>query len=162
RARFWHALRNIGYVLGQRVMLISDDAFQSGAPLLRRTVVEPSLDDEMLLARYSEIRPRVLVGPLSALTRLAMRLAASGVQAWKPRLVVSTAEQLTDARRALLESTFSAKVADFYSTPEQGLVAYSTPGVAGYRAFPGEFVVESLHAAQDRMGPGRLILTDLI
>ena len=33
---------------------------------------------------------------------------------WRPTLVISTAEQLTDAQRALLESAFSARVADFY------------------------------------------------
>ncbi len=162
RNRLWEALRHVGYVPGQRVMIISDDALMpTGASLLRWTRVDPALDAETILATYSRVRPSVLYGPLGALTRLATRLASSSEPAWQPRVVVSTAEQLTDAKRALLESTFGAKVADFYSTPEQGLIAYSRPGVAGYRSFTEEFVIESLHATPGK-GPGRLIITDLV
>jgi phenylacetate-CoA ligase len=161
RARFWNALRDVGYVLGDRLMLISDDELPAGSSLLRRTRVDTSLDDEAVLATYLKVRPAVLYGPLSSLTRLAARLAASSTPVWQPRLVVSTAEQLTDAKRALIESTFGAKVADFYSTPEQGLIAYSRPGITGYHAFTEEFVIESLHA-RPGSGPGRLIVTDLV
>ncbi|MEJ0034586.1 MAG: hypothetical protein WDO68_00640 [Gammaproteobacteria bacterium] len=162
RTRFWNALRDVGYVPGQRVMLITDDALPAGASLLRWTRVATSADDDAIFATYSKVRPVVLYGPLSSVSRLAARLAASRERVWRPRLVVSTAEQLTDAKRALLEATFGAKIADFYSMPEQGLVAYSRPGVAGYRSLHEEFVVESLHASQGKAGPGRLILTDLV
>lgn len=161
RARFWRALRDVGYVPSERVMIISDDALPLGAAVLRWTRVDTSLDDEAMLAKYLKVRPGVLCGPLALLTRLATRLAASTEVRWQPRLVVSTAEQLTDAKRVLLEATFGAKVADFYSTPEQGLIAYSTPGVGGYRSFDDEFVIESLHAVPGK-GPGRLIVTDLV
>jgi len=161
RARFWRALRDVGYVPGERVMIISDDALPTGASLMRWTRVDTSLDDEAMLATYSKVRPGVLYGPLALLTRLATRLAASTEPRWQPRLVVSTAEQLTDAKRVLLESTYGAKVADFYSTPEQGLIAYSRPGSAGYRSFDDEFVIDSLHAVPGK-GPGRLIVTDLV
>jgi phenylacetate-CoA ligase len=160
RARFWHALRDVGYVRGERVMLISDDALPASAFLMRWSRVEPSLDDQTMLATYLRVRPRVLVGPFSALNRLATQLIASADPVWRPRLVVSTAEHLNDAKRTLLESAFGAKVADFYSTPEQGLIAYSRPGLAGYTCLNDEFVVESLHAAKE--GPGRLIVTDLV
>ena len=162
RARFWNALRDVGYVPGQRVMLICDDELPTGASLLRWTRVDTSLDDEAMLATYSTVRPSVLYGPLSLLSRLATRLAASNERAWQPRVLVSTGELLTDAKRALLEATFGAKVVDFYSTPEQGLIAYSRSGTPGYRSLNDEFVVESLHAASGKAGPGRLILTDLI
>ena len=161
RARFWHALRDVGYVPGERVMLISDESLSAAASLIRWTRVETSLDDEAMLAKYLKVRPRVLAGPLGSLSRLATRLAASS-ETWRPRLVVSTADHLTDAKRALLESAFNAKVADFYSTPEQGLIAYTVPGVAGFRSLNEEFVIESLHAAPGKAGPGRLIVTDLV
>src|SRR5262245_56123268 len=35
RARFWHALRDVGYVPGERLMLISDEPVSAGASLLR-------------------------------------------------------------------------------------------------------------------------------
>jgi phenylacetate-CoA ligase len=160
-ARFWHALRDVGYVPGERVMAITDEPLPSGASLMRWTRVETSLDDEEILATYLKVRPRVLSGPLGTLSRLATRVAAKGDPV-RPRWVVSTSEQLTDAKRALLESTFGAKVADFYSTPEQGLIAYSVPGVAGYRSFDSEFVLDTVHAAPGKTGPGRLIVTDLV
>jgi phenylacetate-CoA ligase len=162
RARFWQALRDIGHMPGERTMLISDDELPTGAALLRRIRVDASLDDEAVFATYSKFRPTLLCGPLSSLNRLAARVALSSDSAWRPKLVVSTAEHLTNAKRALLESTFSAKVADFYSTPEQGLVAYSVPGIAGYRSLNDEFVIESLHATPGKAGPGRLIVTDLV
>jgi len=161
RSRFWRALRDVGYVPGERVMIISDEALPTGASLLRWTRVDPSLDDEAMLAKYSKVRPGVLYGPLSLLSRLATRLASSSEQSWQPRLVVSTGEQLTDAKRVLLESTFRAGVADFYSTPEQGLLAYSRPGISGYRTFDDEFAIESVHAVPGK-GPGRLIVTELV
>src|SRR5262249_7767116 len=111
RARFWQALRDIGYVPGERVMLVSDDEVSVGASLLRWTRIDTSLGDEAILASYSSIRPAVFCAPLGILSRLAARLTASAEQAWRPRLIVSTAEHLTDAKRALLESTFRAKVA---------------------------------------------------
>jgi phenylacetate-coenzyme A ligase PaaK-like adenylate-forming protein len=162
RARFWQALRDIGHVPGERTMLITDDELPTGAALLRRLRVDTSLDDEAVFAIYSKFRPTLVCGPLSSLSRLAARVAASSESAWRPRLVVSTAEHLTDAKRALLESTLGAKVADFYSTPEQGLIAYSTPGVAGYRSLTDEFVIESPQATPGKSGPGRLIVTDLV
>src|SRR3954471_19649663 len=80
RARFWRALRDVGYAPGERVMIISDDALPTGASLLRWTRVDTSLDDEAMLAKYSKVRPGVLHGPLSLLSRLATRLASSGEQ----------------------------------------------------------------------------------
>jgi phenylacetate-CoA ligase len=161
RARVWHALRDVGYVPGERILLIADEPLPASASLLRRTSVATSLDDEAMLATYLKVRPRVLTGPASVLARLATRLTASNEPVWRARLVVSTAEHLSDAKRALLESTFAAKVADFYSSPEQGLIAYSRPGLPGYVSLD-EFVVESLHASATKDGPGRLIVTDLV
>ncbi len=82
---------------------------------------------------------------------------------WRPRVVVSTARSLTDADRALLESTFGVGVADFYSTSALGLIAYAKPGMKGYRFITEEFHVEVLPAvAGQRGGPERLVITDLV
>ena len=40
RARFWRALRDVGYVPGERVMIISDDALPTGTSLMRWTRVD--------------------------------------------------------------------------------------------------------------------------
>jgi phenylacetate-CoA ligase len=162
RTRFWNALRDVGYTPGERVMVLSDTPLSPGASLLRWKGVDTSLSDDAMFAEYSKLRPSVLCGPLGSLARLASKLAASSERTWQPRLLVSTADHLTDAKRALLESTFGTRVADFYSTPEHGLVAYAKPGIAGYQQHTNEFCVETLHAAPGKVGPGRLIVTDLM
>jgi phenylacetate-CoA ligase len=162
RMRFWNALRDVGYIPGERLMLVSDTPMASGAALLRWTHADVALSDDALFAKCMNARPAVLCGPLSALTRLAARVVESRKAMWLPRLLVSTSEHLTDANRALLESTFRAKVADFYSTPELGLVAYSKPGLPGYQLLRDEFHVETLHSVGHRGGPERLLVTDLV
>jgi phenylacetate-coenzyme A ligase PaaK-like adenylate-forming protein len=102
----------------------------------------------------------VLYGPLSSLVQLANCTLASPEVKWRPRLVISTAEQLTDANRALLESAFSARVADFYGLAELGLVGYSIPGLSGYKMIPRDFHVEMLSAGKG-CDLERLVVTDL-
>ncbi len=163
RKRFLRALRDVGYAPGERLMLITDRAFPAGAALLRWTYADLRLGEEAVFCRFAKARPNVLYGPLSSLVLLARRLLGSPSEKWRPRVVVSTAEQLTDARRALLESAFGAKVADFYGMAELGLVAYSKPGVPGYRMLTSDFHVELLPAvAGMRGGLERLVVTDLI
>ena len=162
RMRFWNALRDVGYVPGERLMLFSETPMATGAALLRWTHADAALSDDALCAKCVMARPAVLCGPLSVLTRLAARVVESREAVWLPRLLVSTAEHLTDAKRALLESTFRTKVADFYSTPELGLVAYSKPGVPGYQLLRDEFHIETLHSVGHRGGPERLLVTDLV
>ncbi|MEJ1962451.1 MAG: hypothetical protein WDO56_13290 [Gammaproteobacteria bacterium] len=162
RMRFWNALRDVGYLPGERLMLISEKPLAAGASLLRWTHAYTALTEEALFERYMRARPSVLCGPLSALTRIAAGIAECGETIGFPRLVVSTSEHLTDAKRALLESTCRANVADFYSTPELGVVAYSKPGVPGYRLLSDEFHIETLHSVGPRGGPERLLVTDLV
>jgi phenylacetate-CoA ligase len=161
RMRFWNALRDVGYRPGERLMLVSDTPMASSAALLRWTHADVALSDDALFEKCMKARPAVLCAPLSALTRLAARVVESREAMGLPRLLVSTSEHLTDAKRALLESTFRAKVADFYSTPELGLVAYSKPSAPGYQLLREEFHVETLHSVGHRGGPERLLVTDL-
>ena len=162
RLRFWNALRDVGYVPGERLLLISETPIPAASALLRWTHADAALSDDALFAKCVKARPSVLCAPLGVLTRLAARVIESREAMWLPRLLVSTAEQLTDAKRALLKSAFAAQVADFYSTPELGLVAYSRPGLPGYQLQPDEFHIETLHSVGHRGGPERLLVTDLV
>jgi phenylacetate-CoA ligase len=159
RARFWHALRDVGYVPGEKVMLIAEPAYTLRSLFLRWTYVDASRGEADVFETYARVRPQVLYGPLSSLVLLARRLLATPEVKARPKLVISTTGHLTDAQRALLESTFDARVADFYGTPELGLVAYSKPGVSGYNVLTKEFHLETLRAGSD--GLERLLVTDL-
>ena len=163
RSRFVHALREVGYLPGERVMIIAAPPFPTGAALMRWTYVDSRLDEEAMFAKYLKTRPHVLHGPLSSLVSIARRVLTTPDVTWQPKLVISTGEPLTDARRVFLESAFSAKVADFYSMAEFGLVGHSRPGFSGYTMLKDEFHFELLPAAPGRRGGlERLIITDLI
>lgn len=160
RKRFVRALRDVGYSPGERLMLITEPPFPAGAALLRWTCVDSHAPEAEMFARFVRTRPHVLYGPLSALLRIARRMLTAPEVRFRPRLVISTAEQLTDAQRALLESAFSARVAEFYSIRELGLIAYTRPGRAAYEVLERDFHVEFLP-----VGAGspfeRLVITDL-
>jgi phenylacetate-CoA ligase len=159
RARFWNALRDVGYVPGEKVMLIAEPAYTLRSLLLRWTYVDANRGEADVFETYARVRPQVLYAPLSSLVSLARRLRTTPEVKSRPKLVISTAGELTDAQRTLLESTFEARIADFYGTPELGLVAYSKPGLRGYHVLTKEFHLETLRAGND--GLERLIVTDL-
>jgi phenylacetate-CoA ligase len=159
RARFWNALRDVGYVPGEKVMLIGTPPFSFGAAFLRWTYADVNRGEAEVFATYARVRPTVLHGPLSSLVLLAKRMLATPEVTSRPKLVISTAGQLTDAQRTLLESAFNARVADFYATPELGLVAYSKPGISGYTVLTKEFHIETVRAGSS--GLERLVVTDL-
>lgn len=160
RWRFVRALMDVGYSPGDRLMLITEPPFPTGALFLRWTYADLLRGEESVFATYARAKPHVLYGPLTSLVLLAKRMVARPAVKWRPRLIVSTAEQLTDANRALLESAFGARVADFYGMTELGLVAYSIPGLSGYRMLDRDFHVELLPAAKGS-DLERLVVTDL-
>lgn len=160
RWRFARALMHVGYVPGQRLMLITDPPFPTGAAFARWTYADLRRGEEQVFATYVRTRPNVLYGSLSSLVLLARRMLASPEVTCRPKLVISTAEQLTDAHRALLESAFGARVSDFYGMTELGLVAYSVPGRSGYELVEQDFHFELLPAG-NRTDLERLVVTDL-
>jgi phenylacetate-CoA ligase len=163
RMRFLRALCDVGYSPGERLMLIAAPPFPIGAAFLRWKYADVRLGEEAVFSKFAKSKPHVLYGPLSSLTLLARRLLATPSVKWRPRVVVSTAEQLTEDQRSLLETAFNARVADFYGTTELGLVAYSKPGVSGYQMLTNEFHVELLPATPGkRGGPERFVVTDLM
>lgn len=159
RRRFLNALRAVGYVPGEKLMLITEPPFPTGAALLRWTYADLRRGEAEVFAIYARTRPRVLYGPLSSLVLLARRMLDTREVRCRPKLVISTAEQLTDAQRALLESAFGAPVADFYGMTELGLVAYSKPGYSGYELLTEDFHIETLRAGANDLQ--RLVITDL-
>ncbi|MEP7245246.1 MAG: hypothetical protein ABI885_16430 [Gammaproteobacteria bacterium] len=160
RWRFVRALMDVGYIPGERMMLITNSPHPRAASLIRWTYVDPQGGDSEVLATYARTRPQVLYGPLSSLMALARRVLVSPEVKCRPKLVITTAGELNDANRGLLESAFGAGVADFYATSELGLVAYSIPGRRGYQLQSREFHVELLPVG-DGSGLERLVVTDL-
>ena len=117
-------------------------------------------DTATIASRLDALQPDVLYGPLSTLELLAAQRAHRTPRPVGPRLVISTAEQLTRQRRANLERGFGAPVADFYGLSELGLVAYRTPGNPQFTPARSSLILEFFPIAGEP-SVERLVVTDL-
>jgi phenylacetate-CoA ligase len=160
RLRFLRALMAVGYRPGARLMIVSDPPFPQGAKHLRWTYSDLRRGEEAVFEDFLRTRPHVLYGPLSSLLLLARRVAAQAHLRSPPKVVISTAEQLSVGQRDYLSLAFGASVADFYGMTELGLVAWRAPGAAGYRLCERDLRIELLTAVQHG-DLERLVVTDL-
>jgi phenylacetate-CoA ligase len=161
RLRFLRALLGAGYRPGERLMLVaSRHATPLGARLLGWTYASLKQGEDALAAEYLRARPAVLYGPLSSLLALADRLTTGHRDHPRPRLVVTTAEELTAAQRRTLDRAFGARIADFYGMTELGLVAWRSGEHGPYRLPAASLLLEYLPCAADD-ALERLVVTDL-
>jgi len=159
--RFLRALVGAGYRPGERLMLVaSRHAAPLGARMLGWTYASLKEGEDALAAEYWRVQPNVLYGPLSSLLALADRLTSGRRRHHRPRLVVTTAEEVTTAQRGTLERAFVPNVADFYGMTEVGLVAWRSGQAHPYRLPAANLLLEFLPcAADDELE--RLVVTDL-
>lgn len=160
RFAFLRALLHCGYRPGQRLLLLTSRRRARDATLARWHYASIAEDSATLARRAARLAPRVLYGPLSTLELLAEQLIDHLPRLPSLRLVVSTAEQLTDERRRTLERGFGVPVADFYGLTEFGLVAYRPPGADAYLPARSSLVFEYEAVAHDG-AVEQLVLSDL-
>jgi phenylacetate-CoA ligase len=142
------------------MLVASRHATPLGARLLGWTYASLKQGEDALAAEYLRTRPAVLYGPLSSLLALADRLTSGHAGHHRPRLVVTTAEELTAAQRRTLDRAFGSRIADFYGMTELGLVAWRQGGEAPYRLPATNLLLEYLPCAADD-ALERLVVTDL-
>ena len=159
--RFLRALVGAGYRPGERLMLVaSRHAAPLGARMLGWTYASLKEGEDALAAEYWRVQPNVLYGPLSSLLALADRLTSGRRRHHRPKLVVTTAEEVTTAQRGTLERAFVPNIADFYGMTEVGLVAWRSGLEHPYRLSAANLLLEYLPcAADDELE--RLVVTDL-
>lgn len=161
RLRFVRALLAVGYRPGERLMLVaSRHSTPLAAQLLGWTYAGLAQGEAALAAEYLRVRPGVLYGPLSALLALADRLARHHPGWHRPRLVVTTAEELSPLRRRPLERVFGSRIADFYGMTEFGLVAWRAEAGGPYRVSSSRLLLEFVPCAEDS-ALERLVVSDL-
>lgn len=161
RLRFLRALVGAGYRPGERLMLVASRHTTSiGARLLGWRYASLKQGEDALAAQYARARPAVLYGPLSSLLALADRLTTQQRGRHRPRLVVTTAEELTAAQRRTLDRAFGARIADFYGMTEVGLVGWRSGEEGPYRLPAPNLLLEFLPCAADD-ALERLVVTDL-
>ena len=160
RWAFLRALLACGYRPGQRCLLLTSRRSAKWPTVARWSYASIGDDTATLASRVDALRPEVLYGPLSTLELLAAEQAQRTPRPAGPRLVISTAEQLTRQRRATLERGFGAPVADFYGMSELGLVAYRTPGNPRFTSARSSLMLEFFPIAGEP-SVERLVVTDL-
>jgi len=160
RWAFLRALLACGYRPGQRCLLLTSRRSAKWPTVARWSYASIGEDTAALASRLDALQPDVLYGPLSTLELLAAQRTQRTPRPAGPRLVISTAEQLTRQRRATLERGFGAPVADFYGLSELGLVAYRTPGNPRFTPARSSLILEFFHIAGEP-SVERLVVTDL-
>ncbi len=160
RWAFLHALLACGYRPGQQCLLLTSRRSAKWPTIARWSYASIGDDTAKLASRLDALQPDVLYGPLSTLELLAAQRTQRTRRPAGPRLVISTAEQLTRQRRAILERGFGAPVADFYGLSELGLVAYRTPGNPQFTPARANLILEFFPIA-DEPSVERLVVTDL-
>ena len=160
RWAFLRALLACGYRPGQRCLLLTSRRSAKWPTVARWSYASIGDDTATLASRVDALQPDVLYGPLSTLELLAAQRTQQSPRPAGPRLVISTAEQLTRQRRATLERGFGAPVADFYGMSELGLVAYRTPGNPRFTSARSSLLLEFFPIAGEP-SVERLVVTDL-
>src|SRR5690606_31285739 len=136
--RFLRALWRCGYRPGQSLMLISSrpsGSVQRVSPLARLFgwhYVDLYAGAAQIARDFLRIRPTVLYGPQQALLLLAAAVNRCEPIDHRPRLLISTSEQLSASAERHLREAFGTGVTDFYGLTECGLVAWRAPGQCGY------------------------------
>ncbi|MDH4261179.1 MAG: hypothetical protein OEW16_12880, partial [Gammaproteobacteria bacterium] len=162
-ARHWAFLRALlasGYRPGQRSLLLTSRRSAKWPAMARWSYASIGEDTESLAQRVETLRPQVLYGPLSTLELLAQWFTARAQRPSELTLVVSTAEQLTNGRLAILKQGFGATIADFYGMTEFGLVAYRPPGSPVFVPARASLILEFLPLAGEQ-AVEQLVVTDL-
>jgi phenylacetate-CoA ligase len=97
-----------------------------------RREVFPWADEPRKAVHYvDQLAPDVLHGMLSNVRLFALAAREHGMR-HRPRLVVTKGELLDPPTRRLIESTFGAPIADYYTTEEAGIIAWECPAGSGY------------------------------
>jgi phenylacetate-coenzyme A ligase PaaK-like adenylate-forming protein len=160
RFAFLRALLHCGYRPGERLLLLTSRRPPRDSRLTNWHYASIGEDTALLARRAADLAPRILYGPLSTLELLAEQVTEHLPRLPSLRLVVTTAEQLTDERRRTLERAFGVPVADFYGMSEFGLVAYRRPGDDAYRPARPSLVLEFAGVPHDR-AVEQLVVSDL-
>lgn len=115
------------------------------------------------VSMLQKIKPDVIEGYSSSIFLMAKAIQEKGVSDIKPRVVIGTAEVLSDEVREFINSTFGLKMFDQFGGVEVGRSAWECEEHNGYHmdvdALAMEFVKNNEHVAPGERG--RLLYTNL-
>jgi phenylacetate-CoA ligase len=109
-------------------------------------------------------KPEVIHGVASSLRLLAAVVRKSGGLGYTPRIVVSKDGFLDSTTRTVMESSFGARVVDYFGTEEAGIVAWRCPSDSGFHVDEDLVYVETIRedgTPTEQGERGDLVLTNL-
>jgi phenylacetate-CoA ligase len=137
------------------------------AVLSRRTFFPAYEMNERNIERYVEFlarkRPALIDGYAEAFHLIASYLRQNRVDGIRPRGVVSSAQTLSEASRAVIEEAFHARVFDKYGSREFSGIAHECEAHAGHHVNAESYIVEIVVDGRPaRPGEtGEVLVTDL-
>ncbi|MGH9414675.1 MAG: phenylacetate--CoA ligase family protein [Terriglobales bacterium] len=159
----------VAQVWGHRLDLAGDHGWPERwkQRLLYRTLdlnsahVAPG-DWEAYLARLRRVRPRYLLAYARAAVQLAEYVRAQGVHDIRFAAIITSAEVLEPAHRALLEEVFAAPVFNRYGCREVSVIASECSAHRGLHVNAEALLVEIVPAEGLDQPWGKVVITDLL
>jgi phenylacetate-CoA ligase len=166
-----------GWEVGDKVALLwgaPRDAAIGWRARLRRRLLERTLYldvahvTENKLAAFHETlkryRPRVLLAYAQAAVLFARYLHARGLTPYRPHALVTSAEVLEPAQRALLQEVFGTPVFNRYGCREVSVIASECPAHAGLHVMAEGLLVEVVRGERPAAAGevGSILVTDLL
>ncbi len=147
-------------VWGSPIELKAQDRLRALRDRLLRSTLLPAFDmsparlDEFV-AQIRRIRPKMLFGYPSALSRIARHAQNRGVplHGLGIRVAFVTSERLYDEQRELIAATFGCQVANGYGGRDAGFIAHACPD-GGMHITAEDIIVEIVGADGAPLAPG--------
>lgn len=135
--------------------------------LMRKKYLDAFELTDKNMASYIKIintfKPRVINSYASAIATFSEYLKREGVEIWRPKAILTTADMLYSPQRKIIEDAFGCDVFDYYSGRDTSLQAAECPEHIGYHMSIENAVVEFMNE-NEHVSPGetgKIILTDL-
>lgn len=133
--------------------------------LMRRYFAPTSVFNPEIFVRYTQklntMRPQVIYAYPTPLALFSEYLLASGKDYHRPRVVICTAELLSDEFRAVIQKTFECPVFDHFGARDFGMIAAECSAHDGLHLHPLSAFIEHL-PLEGESGLTEMFVTDLL
>lgn len=131
--------------------------------LYRISYIDCYQDDEEIIKELERIRPDLLIGYPTTLSRLACLLAEQGKKGIQPRFITTGGGVMSSSVRRLIEDGFSAPVFDIYGAHEFNIIAWQCPDNNEYHVCENNLILEIVKdgKAAEPGETGEVVITGL-
>jgi len=172
QALFWYALYEMGHRWQDKIVKVSGSSRDVSSPRawkgildrvkgLRRRTISIFHSPRNLLKEMDRPYPYSFYAFASVIETLANALKDGAELKWKPRIIFSHGETLTEPARQLIEKAFERKVYNIYGSIEFQRLAFECEEQKGYHMITDcaylEFLEDGEPVGMDE--PGRIVAT---